>query len=157
MLGTKELKRLGRSLTESGRYQQAVVVYRDALRLDPSDARSCDGLSYALYMSCKFAEAIEWSRRALELDPVDSFAEKNIALCLAQLGDRETAVKHLERSIELNCEYFDSHHDLAIVLMDLERWQEARERIEIARALLPERGAILDELAAFVDKHLAKP
>lgn len=150
MLGTKQLKRLGRDLTGSGRYEQAIVVFRDAIRLDAGDARLCDGLSYALYMSCRFEEAITWSEKALSLDATDYFAAKNIGLCLAQLGRKVEAVDHLRQSIALKSDYFDAHHDLAIVLMDLARWDEAKQSIEAARRVNPSRSATLDKMLASI-------
>ncbi len=155
MLGKKHLKRIGRDLTESGRYQQAIVAYQDAIRRDPTDPRLCDGLSYALYMSCRFEESIEWSKKALSLDSENYFAEKNIGLCLMQMGQPEVAVEHLEDSIRLNPRYFDSHHDLALVLMDLGRWADAKASLECAREIEPSRGPTLDRMLDIIDKNLA--
>jgi tetratricopeptide (TPR) repeat protein len=57
------------SLYGSGRYQEAVVIYEEALRLDPNDAISWSGKGDALYKLERYQEAVASYEEALRLDP----------------------------------------------------------------------------------------
>ncbi|MCK4413507.1 MAG: tetratricopeptide repeat protein [Candidatus Eisenbacteria sp.] len=62
--------------------------------------------------------------------------------------DYAEAVRLLEMETKENPEHWESHRDLGIALYKSSRYAEARRRLEIARAALPDDGATLFYLGA---------
>ena len=68
-----------------GRLDEAITYYRDALRLDPVNAETCNNLGTALAEQGKFEEARVWFMRALEIQPGHMRAQVNLQR-LANMG-----------------------------------------------------------------------
>ena len=71
---------LGQAIVAQGlhRYDEAIAHYRDALRLDPTNAETCNNLGVALAHQEKFAEARFWFARTLEIQPGHTRAQVNL-------------------------------------------------------------------------------
>ncbi|MDR0310551.1 MAG: tetratricopeptide repeat protein, partial [Acidobacteriota bacterium] len=78
---------LGQAIAAQGlnRLDEAISHYRDALRLDPANADTCNHLGTALAEQGKFDEARVWFTRALEIQPNHARAQVNLQR-LASMG-----------------------------------------------------------------------
>jgi serine/threonine-protein kinase len=154
-----DLYLLGRSywgqFSETG-FQRAIELFEEAIALDPQFARAHAGIadSYALLTQGwgrppveVFPKVREAAEEALRLDP--DLAEAHASLGAVRLfydWDISGAIASLERAIELDPNYTNAHHWLAICFMALARHDDALE--EARRALA------LDPLEAYINMNL---
>lgn len=87
---------LGLLLAEMGRAQEAEAALRAAYAADGTLASAAHNLAI-LVSSDRLTEAIEWSRRAAELQPQEPKYAFTLAYYQRQAGDRETAVRTLQK------------------------------------------------------------
>lgn len=88
--------RLGDSQRELGRLEEAAASYEAALALDPGLAAAWEGLGRIAYQEGDAAAAAQRLERALELQPEATVLHHQLGLAYRDLGDLETARRHLE-------------------------------------------------------------
>ena len=78
---------LGQAIAAQGlnRLDEAIVHFRDALRIDPANAETCNNLGTSLAEQGKFDEARIWFTRAIEIQPSHTRAQMNLKR-LASMG-----------------------------------------------------------------------
>jgi TolB-like protein/DNA-binding winged helix-turn-helix (wHTH) protein/tetratricopeptide (TPR) repeat protein len=103
------------------RLPEAERGYQRALELDPNDADAYE--HYALYLSrvARNEEAVEMGRRAQQLDPLSLSVNVQYGTRLLDNGRVAEALTHLERTIELDPNYFDTYVHLSHVYEVLRR------------------------------------
>ena len=87
----------GEQLASQGRYQEARLEFLRATEADPGNAVAWIDLGAADSVTGRIEEARAAYDKALALDPDHWQAHYNLALLLAREGDRDGAVRHLER------------------------------------------------------------
>ena len=70
------LSLLGAALADSGRWDEAIQTYRDAIRLDPTHANTHANLGMTLLRRGRHEEAKRSLRRALEIEPGHTSARR---------------------------------------------------------------------------------
>jgi serine/threonine-protein kinase len=80
-------------------YARAIAAARDALALNPKDARMHSRMAICLAKSGRAAEAQDAIRRALEIDPTNAQILYNAAVIATLRGNEDSAVSWLERAI----------------------------------------------------------
>ena len=88
-----------RSGGAAGAYSKAIAAARDALEVNPTDARMLSRVALCLAKSERPEEAQNEIRRALELDPTNPQILYNAAVVAALRGNSDSAVSWLERAI----------------------------------------------------------
>lgn len=103
------------------RLAEAEAGYKRALELDPNYAEGYE--HYALYLSRlgRGEEAVEMGRRAHQLGPLSLTANVQFGSRLLDTGRVEEALNHLERTVELDPNYFDTYVHLSHVFEALRR------------------------------------
>ena len=139
-------------------YLKAVKYFRQAIEIDPTDARAHVGLGNAqsflgshegLSEGEVFSRARAEAQRALELD--DTLAEAHAALGLIAMNhdwDWQGAEREFRRAIELNPNYATAHHWYGEFLVQMGRPDEG-----IAEA---RRAQELDPLSLIINTDVAK-
>ena len=80
-------------------YARAIAAAREALALNPNDARMRSRVALCLAKSERAAEAQDEIRQALELDPTNAQILYNAAVVATLRGNNDSAVSWLERAI----------------------------------------------------------
>lgn len=88
----------GVTLSNLGRYNEAIASYDNALKLDPNSEISLNNKGLALYSLGKHSEAINCFNRILILDPNARHVIINKYLALSKLGNKSDAKKCYERA-----------------------------------------------------------
>lgn len=110
-------------------YEQAVKDYKQALSLDPTDTRSCVGVSHVLRQLGIKNEAVDYLNRALAIlnkaiiadgHDVQSYSER--AQVFRELGEIELAILDLQRLLTL----FTSKSDLDRTKWKIEALRKAK-------------------------------
>jgi tetratricopeptide (TPR) repeat protein len=121
-------------LYNEGRYDEAIEVLRDGLRLYPAAVELHVGMGYARLAREEYAWARRGFEAALSLDPDHEDALAGLGEVLLKVGDRAGAVASFERILELG---FRDDHDLML---------------QVGRALF--REGVLDQARRFFEVAL---
>ncbi len=89
-------------LNRIGEHARALEVWREALRLEPSDARPHNNLGVTLTRLGRQREALESYRRAIELDPRYTSAHYNLGAARWSMGDFAGALRCWEEAARLS-------------------------------------------------------
>jgi len=145
---------LGNTYMRLGNHESAVQAYRRALELtDRFPDASCN-LAIALCRSGKYAAAERELSMLLEEDPENTVLLEKMAWCLLQDERLEESVRYYRKALRVDPGDSNIRESLMYVLMDLEKYSEARRE---ALTLLEERGIDQELLLLLyeIDEQLA--
>ena len=139
-------QQLGSALFAGGDRDGAAEQFEAALRLDPAQARAHAGLATLASMGGRLEEAIEGFAAAVEHDP--DYLEARLGLVDAYRagGRTEEALAELDRAIEIAPGFADVWLARGLMLVQLGRYREARDRLEEARTVHPRHAGLTDLL-----------
>ena len=127
----------------AGDTEQAMRLYFEAFRLDPTDSRSHEGIAY-LQLARQPEQAEEVFRQVIETDPTSTMAFVGSGLAELAQGETEKAAGYLEKALELDPNSPDAHGAYAIVLGEMQLYEDAREHARVAAELAPQNSAIIN-------------
>ena len=147
-------------------WKGAEVSVRKALELAPSDPRVLGAAANLASSRGNLEESLAYYQRILAADPLDVITLYNIGNTLFQQGRLEESEAAYRRLLELNPEDWGTHTQLALIMLILDRPQEAWAELamevdpqqqEIGRIIvLPalDRGAeALQRLDTFIEQN----
>jgi tetratricopeptide (TPR) repeat protein len=129
--------------------RRAVQEAQQRVREEPRSARAWGELGDRYRAESWFAEAAACYREAQRLEPSTFIWPYRLGKCL-RLDDPSEAALALARALELDDDYPPAHLHYARTLVNLGRFDEAREHFEQARRLEPQSSAaylVLGQLA----------
>ena len=129
---------LGMSLTDLGRYDEAVDTLEKSLRLNPKSYKAHNNLGNALLKSGQPAEAISHYAEAVRLKPDFAEAHNNLGFALAGLGRWDEAVAHFEKAIEIDPYFCRGYNNLGTARAREGRREEARRLFRQAIEIDPD-------------------
>ncbi|HEV3164316.1 MAG TPA: tetratricopeptide repeat protein [Isosphaeraceae bacterium] len=91
-------RRMGAALDRLGRFAQAEVHYRQALKCSPNDALVWNDAGYSYYLQHRWGDAERSLLQAAKLDPANSRVQTNLGLTLAAEGKTDAALAALAKS-----------------------------------------------------------
>lgn len=127
-------RRIGGAMDKLGRFAQAEVHYKKALKLSHKDPRIWNDAGYSYYLQGRFAEAETALKTALKLAPDDERIRTNLGLALAAAGRSQEALPLLSRSTGDAI----GHANLGYLLAATGQLDLARQQYETALALRPD-------------------
>ncbi len=89
-------------LSGLGRHDEALVMVKRALMLDPLSLIINDDLAWVLFLARKYDQAIEQYQKTLDMDPSFLPAHHEIGLAYEQKGMYEEAIKEFQKVAELS-------------------------------------------------------
>ncbi len=130
-------KTLTMALTAAGRYQEAVVVYRQMIQKYPELSDAHFGLAVALAGLNDVDGAIESYREVIRLTPNNPRAHNNLGSQLLKKGEVQEAISEYRTAVGLDSSDPILHGNLGSVLTELGDLDEAIEHLETAVCLDP--------------------
>jgi tetratricopeptide (TPR) repeat protein len=125
---------MGGALDQLGRFAQAEVHYKKALKLSPKDPKVWNDAGYSYYLQGRWAEAEGALKTAAKLAPEDERIRVNLGLTLAAAGRTKEALSLLSRTSGDAIGHMNLGYSLAATgQLDL-----ARRQYETALALRPD-------------------
>jgi Tetratricopeptide repeat len=91
-------RRMGAALDRLGRFAQADVHYKRALKYAPRDPKVWNDLGYSYYLQSRWAESERALRTALKYAPEDERVRTNLGLTLAAAGRADDAFPLLSQT-----------------------------------------------------------
>jgi Flp pilus assembly protein TadD len=115
------------------RFADAEVVHREALALAPGRSALLNNLGYNLLLQGQFEAAAAEFRQAVEVDPRSGIARNNLGIALASESRSVPgqALSEWQRSAGAAV----AHNNLAAVLIEQGRYEEARAELLVALRL----------------------
>jgi protein O-mannosyl-transferase len=145
---------MGLSLTRTGRNQEAIEYFRQALRLQHNYLDAHINLADALDQIGRPYEAIEQYRQALSLSPDHPLSHNNLGNVLIKTGQTQEAIEHFRHALRSQYNFPEAHNNLGASLFQTGRPQEAIEQFEIALQFRPDCFNAYKNLAlAYADLH----
>jgi protein O-GlcNAc transferase len=129
----------GIALQRQGRFEESLAYFRTALQLDPMFADAAHNYALALLTVNRPAEALATLEKH-RFNTADHYALHGTAL--NALGRSAEAVAPLRRAYELAPDNESYAYDLAIVLLRVEKSEEAAGVLKKARKLFPASAKI---------------
>jgi tetratricopeptide (TPR) repeat protein len=106
-------------------YAQALTVWRQALKLDPDDAKGHNDLGVNLYFLGDTKEAFEQLRQAIHINPQLVEGHYNLGRFLLQQGHPDQALPELESTVTLSPRFSSGQEALASAYVALGKQDEA--------------------------------
>jgi Flp pilus assembly protein TadD len=128
---------LGVALQWTGRSDEALAHFREAVRLDQEFTEAHANLGLALKASGRLDEAVAHCERAVQLAPDVANFHFSLALVLKAAGRRDEAVEQYERALEINPRLAAAHVNLGQILAERRRMDEASARFQRAVKVNP--------------------
>ncbi|QIS14509.1 tetratricopeptide repeat protein [Nocardia arthritidis] len=134
----------------AGDLTAARQTVRDRLRADPAS-------SLWLYLASTIAqalgnhtEALDYARRATAAAPAHAHINHRLGLAAKAAGELPLAEQALRRAVQLAPDLVAPLADLALLLGEIERWQDADALLARLTPELPELGTARDQVAQIV-------
>lgn len=132
-VGSMPLALSGRTAFAAGRYEEAAVLFRDALEARPDDPGLMVNLASALAETGGTEEAISLLTQALALDPSSSSARFNLGLLLVKAGRSQESLPHLAMAVDSAPEDAGLRVEFVKALANTGRLKEALENLLVLR------------------------
>ena len=138
---------LGLFLWRSGRVQEAIEHYEQALQLKPYYAEAHHNLGLALTQAGKLPEAIQHFEQVVRIKPDSAEAHRRLGLALQQAGHLPEAVGQFEQTLRINPDSAETHNDLGNALLQAGKLKNATEQYQQALDTDPDFVAAQNNLA----------
>src|SRR5215469_15944890 len=119
------LNQRGLDLLHKKDYEQAIVSFREALRIQPEYWDALDNLGKALEAVGKDAEAIVELDKAIAIAPETAAAYADKGMALFQEGKYEEAAASYRQAIERHKDFAEAQNGLGASLLQLGKKDEA--------------------------------
>ena len=106
----------GNGLEHAGRASEAMVQYRVAIQIYPTDVQGYRALGQLLVKQQYWPEAAETLAKGLEISPDDAASHASLADALQHLGRKTEAVQHLEAALRADSNSPEILNNLAWLL-----------------------------------------
>jgi protein O-mannosyl-transferase len=116
---------LGMNLAQRGEIDQAMLHFREALRLH-RQPRALNNMANVLAMQGNKEEALECFRQAIDLEPKNPTYYVNGGRLLVTMGRRPEAIAHFRKALTINPRYLDGLNGLGDTLLEEQEWDEAK-------------------------------
>lgn len=133
---------MGRVLIQTGRSEEAVPQFEQALAISPRNGMAFEGLADAYAKLGRIEEAEAAYRSMLSRRRSDWRAYHRIALFYQRQGDLPKAIKEYEHVIALTPDNAMAYSNLGGFYYKAGRFDEARAMLEKSRDIRPTRGAL---------------
>ena len=127
----------------AGDADRAMRLYFDAFRLDPMDTRSHEGIAY-LQLARQPVQAEEVFQKVIKATPNSTMAYVGLGLAKLAQDEAVEAAGYLETALELDPSYPDAHGAYALVLGEMQLYEDAQEHARLAAELAPKNSAIVN-------------
>ncbi len=128
---------LGQVYHEQEKYDKAVTLWEDGLRIDSSRPDAYQAMGLMALEKGDYPSAISHWRKALKVDPDWPGARRAVGLALMHLGKLEEAVPELEEDLKSDPRNPQTNFLLGQISFQLKNYEKAKEYFEAAIEFYP--------------------
>jgi FOG: TPR repeat len=107
----------GQSLAATGKLEEAINAFQNALKLNPSFSNAHRNLAFALVRTGRQQEALIHFGDAVRLEPENASMHNNYAIMLGRAGRTDEAIQEFETALRLAPDEASTHFNLANLLV----------------------------------------
>ena len=112
---------------ENGNLDKALAIYSEAKIKEANNAEVLFKMGYTLSLQERDEEALEYFKEALELDSENPFTHQAMASIYRKEGEFTLAQECLEASLELNSDDRVTFYNYGNLLVDMKKFDKAKE------------------------------
>jgi putative PEP-CTERM system TPR-repeat lipoprotein len=112
-------------------YEQAELVYKKILLLEPDNTKALNNLAYLLFLELKYNEALPFAERAAALTPENPSVLDTLSQVLMKTGDTRKALDYAEEAYRLDSSSYKLIVNLAEVLVMTGNKNRALEKLSL--------------------------
>ncbi len=137
----------GSAYQQSGKLDEAVAEYQEAIRLGPDFDMALMNLASALSKQGKYIDALVPARTMVQLKPNSAAAHFILGRQLIKAGQKDDGISHLVKAVTLEPNNFSAHLSLAVAWLKKHQFDKAMVHLEQARQLQPDNPVVHKLLA----------
>jgi tetratricopeptide (TPR) repeat protein len=141
----------GGTLTEQRKYDEALFIYTELLKISPGDGIVYYNIGVVLEKQNKPDEAINYYQNAIKLKPTFADAQENLGTLYLNRGNLEQAVKHLARTVEISPFRVTALNNLGLALFRQGAYDQAVKPLRIALQINPRLAEVHANLGACLE------
>lgn len=138
---------LAAALAQQGRHDEAIVQYRETLKVAPHFPGANADLGLELFNKGMTEDAVRYYRAELTANPSNADAHCHLGVALAVKGQMESALEEFNEALRIRPDYADAKYNQARAYESLDRIDEAAGAYERALALEPGNADAVESLA----------
>jgi protein O-mannosyl-transferase len=128
---------LGNVLADKGRIDEAIHQYREALRIQPTNADAHNNLGAALSRKGDIKGGIAEFQETIRWQPDHAGAHYNLGAALDGLGQTDAAIRHYRESLRFKPAQSGAHYSLGTALLRKGQTDEAIRELQETLRLQP--------------------
>jgi predicted O-linked N-acetylglucosamine transferase (SPINDLY family) len=137
---------------QAGRFTEAQALYRKILAERPQDLQTLHLLGIVTCQLGDAAGGIRYLRQAVAADPANATFRCNLAMALADSGNRDEAIAAYRKALQLDPRHLQSLSNLASALCDRGELDEAIKLSRAAIELRPDFAVAHNNLGTALEK-----
>ena len=142
----------GLELYGSGKYEDAIKSYKEAIRLKQDYAEAHSNLADAYFQLKEYKKAIEECKQVLRYDPGSSAAYNNIGTAYRKLGEHKKAIEAYKEAIRRNPKTTLTYFNLGATYVGQSDYEGALEQYRILKTIDPQ---VAEKLYVLIYKPMA--
>ena len=123
---------IAKKLVDQKKIEDAVVFYKESVRLEPEYEHALNNLGNLLKTQKKFAEAEKLLRKATEINPKFAAAFMNLAIVEQAQGDFDQSERDYLKALDLRAVYPDCQFNLGNLYLKTKQLEKAEFRFVLA-------------------------
>jgi tetratricopeptide (TPR) repeat protein len=115
----------GNLLINKSKYDDAIKIYDQVLKIDPTSVEALNGKGLAFNKLGRYEDAITWFDNAIKIDPTSAQVLNNKGISLANLNRFEEAITLFDKAIKIDPGFVDALYNKGGALAELGKYDEA--------------------------------
>lgn len=141
-----ELLQQGMAKHTAGAYQEAEMIYRQVLSIQPEQPDAIHFIGVLAFNVGNYKAAKEYLNKAIELIPENAACYNNMGNVCQKEGDLDGAVKYYEKTLSLDPSNFKAYSNLGAAFIRLGQYNQAKINLEKAISIEPNYAGALNNL-----------
>lgn len=129
------LAEFSKAIEKRGSYEQQLLVLQETTKLYPDHVQVNLEMGMALSAAGLPEQALVYYQRSLEIGPALPETHLGLGMSMLHRGEIQSAEEHFREALRLRPLYADALLNLGIVLFSQQRWDEARDKLLLAKAV----------------------
>jgi protein O-mannosyl-transferase len=144
---------LGHALVSEQRYEEAIIQYRQAIKMNPYYSKAHNNLGHSLSELKRYDEAIEHYQQAINIEAKYAEAYNNLANALGKKGKLKESVAYYNEAIRFKSDYAEAHFNLGVTLAQQGRIEKAISQYRNALKINPDFILAHNNLASMLGQR----